>query len=116
MSDQFTKRQRQALVEAFKLVKGQLKPHSYESAEKFICCALDRLATKGRVSDEISNLAQQRVIEPRLEGELTLESWLGAKGVNPWVYPNMRELMHNHRQQWLDLLIKEFSDLAEVTL
>ena len=54
-------------------------------------------------------LAKAIVME-RLEGRNSLESWLKKQGfffpTNP--SPELEQKLHNHRLQWLDLLIAEF--------
>lgn len=111
---QFSAVECKRLVHAFRLAKGRLHPRGHESPKKFICCALDSLSSQGKIERRISDLAQKKVIKPRLEGKFTLESWLVERGVRPWECANPRKLMHIHRQQWLDMLIAEFTELAKV--
>ena len=50
------------------------------------------------------------IVEERLEGRLSLESWLKKRGFPiPEVFPpELEQKLRNHRLQWLDLLIAEF--------
>ena len=53
-------------------------------------------------------LAKAIVME-RLEGQLSLESWLKYQGFFfPKLTPEVEQKLRNHRLQWLDLLIAEF--------
>ena len=54
-------------------------------------------------------LAKAIVME-RLEGQLSLESWLKYQGFffPTKLTPEVEQKLRNHRLQWLDLLIAEF--------
>ena len=114
MSTKFTKRQRQELTHAFKLVKKNLLAH--HSDLRYICLVLGSLSDRGEISKRVSNMAQLKVIHCRLEGWSSLEAWLRHKGVEVGMlcarlgHFAINKMLYTHRQQWLDLLIAEFSE------
>lgn len=113
MSIKFTKRQRQELTHAFKLVKENLLAQDPDL--RYICIVLDSLWERGEISKRVTRMAQLKVIHSRLEGWSSLEAWLRHKGVEMDML-RMRlgfavnEMLYTHRKQWLDLLIAEFSE------
>ena len=46
----------------------------------------------------------------RLQGHRQLESWLQSQGffIPTEPGPKLEQKLHNHRMQWLDMLIAEF--------
>lgn len=78
--------------------------------EKFICIAIMTAATHAK---RITNGDIDRcrlMIESRLGGKDTLESWLVLKGCLPmdgWTHAD-KDRVQQHRHAWLDMLIAEF--------
>ena len=77
----------------------------------YICAALGWTlphGTLGYPEDyKAFDLARSIVME-RLEGQPSLESWLKYQGFCTKLTPEVEQKLHNHRLQWLDLLIAEF--------
>ena len=50
------------------------------------------------------------IVMDRLEGQNSLESWLKKQGFffSTKLSPEVEQKLHNHRLQWLNLLIAEF--------
>jgi hypothetical protein len=119
MKAKFTKRQCRQLVDAFRKTRAVIEPMSDRpNHHAFICLALEDLADEGEITDETALLAQTEVIEARLNGAYTLNTWLVRQGAvderEARNDPEHHSRVNQHRLAWLDLLIKEFSDLAEV--
>ncbi len=114
MSAKFTKRQRQELTHAFKLVKKNLR--AQHASLRYICLVLDSLWARGEINKRVSDMAQLKVIHSRLDGWSSLERWLRHKGVEMDMlrvrlgHFAVNEMLCTHRKQWLDLLIAEFSE------
>lgn len=78
--------------------------------EKFICIAIMTAAT---VTKRITSADIDRcrlMIESRLEGTDTMESWLVNKGCIPsngWTTAD-KDRVQQHRHAWLDMMIAEF--------
>lgn len=72
----------------------------------YICLALRNACKKKEISTELFNSCFS-IISNRLNGSLTLKTWLWARGI--FVEDITNVLMQKHRHAWLDLLIKEFS-------
>ena len=101
--------ERQVVADTFKKAKVIFEKSRYQ----YICTAL-----RGALPDyylEASeeyrayNLAKA-IVEERLEGRLSLESWLKKRGfpIPEDPPPELEQKLRNHRLQWLDLLIAEF--------
>ena len=79
----------------------------------YICTALGWTlphGTLGYPEDyKAFDLARSIVME-RLEGQISLESWLKYQGFffPKVISPEVEQKLRNHRLQWLDLLIAEF--------
>ena len=101
----YTPYQRQRIAAAFKAAREVFK----DCTCQYICTSLRWACTYGKLNYEDSKLAQEVVMQ-RLEGRNSLESWLKKQGfflpTNP--SPELEQKLHNHRLQWLNLLIAEF--------
>ena len=101
--------EREIVADIFKKAKAILE----QGHCTHICAALGWTlphGTLGYPKDyKAFELARSIVIE-RLEGQLSLESWLKKQGffipTNP--SPELARKLRNHRLQWLNLLIAEF--------
>ena len=79
----------------------------------YICTALRwtlPLAYSGNREERRAYKLAESIVMERLEGQLSLESWLKYQG---FFFPEVISLeveqkLRNHRLQWLDLLIAEF--------
>lgn len=80
--------------------------------EKFICLAIGTAASHSKRITDNDVERCVRIIESRLEGETTFESWLQLKGCvhRNWALVNYatRQRVQQHRHAWLDMLIAEF--------
>ena len=74
---------------------------------KHICIAIDKAASKRKITVKTRD-ACRKVIASRLGNNLTFEGWLIRKNVS--ITEAGTPKMQSHRQAWLDLLIKEFSE------
>lgn len=78
---------------------------------QYICTALYWTLPSGYSSEEyrIHYLAKS-VVRERLEGARQLESWLSKQGffIPREPTPELKQKLHNHRLQWLNMLIAEF--------
>lgn len=101
--------EREAVANVFKKAKAIFE----EGRCEYICMAL-RWAFRYTYPEDSEEyraykLAKSIVME-RLEGQNSLESWLNNQGffipTNP--SPELEQKLHNHRLQWLNLLIAEF--------
>ena len=79
----------------------------------YICTALGWTLPHGVPGESEEYLAcklTKAIVMERLEGQLSLESWLKKQGFffprNPT--PELEQKLRNHRLQWLNLLIAEF--------
>ena len=72
-----------------------------------ICMAIDEAAIKRKITVKTRD-ACRKVIASRLGNNLTFEGWLIRKNVS--ITEAGTPKMQAHRQAWLDLLIKEFSE------
>ena len=84
-----------------------------ENRYQYICTALRGTLTHNypEAPEEYQGYKLAKaIVEERLEGRLSLESWLKKRGfpipVDP--PPELEQKLRNHRLQWLDLLIAEF--------
>ena len=101
--------ERQAVADTFKRAKAVFE----EGRCTYICTALGWTVRRSHLEDSEEyrayRLAKTIVME-RLEGRNSLESWLKKQGfffpTGP--SPELERKLHNHRLQWLDLLIAEF--------
>ncbi len=103
--------------EVFKLAKQQLATTYGETGyynragkEQFICVAIHTASahTKRITDEDIERCID--IVEARLGGSHTLESWLVDKGCLPcngWTTAD-RDRAQQHRHAWLDMLIAEF--------
>ena len=103
--------EREIVANIFKKAKAIFE----EGRCDYICTALgwtfSRSLTYSEDSEEYRayKLAKAIVME-RLEGQISLESWLRSKGffLPTSSSPELEQKLRNHRLQWLDLLIAEF--------
>ena len=102
--------ERQVVADTFKKAKAIFER---SNCVYYICTAL-RWTLPDRVLEDSEEyraykLAKAIVME-RLEGQNSLESWLKKKGffLPRCPTPELLQKLHNHRLQWLDLLIAEF--------
>ena len=108
----FTARECHQMVHALRLAKRRIESH----AGRFICLALDSLVLHGEIQRRTANLLQE-IIMGRISPYPSLDTWVAVNagveparlGSKPFV-----EDVRQHRVKWIDLLIKEFTDLAKV--
>lgn len=108
----FTARECRQMVRALRLVKERIE----SSAGRFICLTLDSLVLQGEIQRRTANLLQEMVME-RISPYPTLDTWIAANTrVEPsrFVSKAFVEGVRQHRVKWIDLLIKEFTDLAKM--
>ena len=72
-----------------------------------ICIALFFASNRRKITVKVRKHCQE-IITQRLDRQPTFESWLISVGVKNTEITHQR--MQAHRQAWLDLLIKEFSE------
>lgn len=83
-----------------------------EGQEKFICIAIMTAAshTKRITKDDIDRC--RLMIEKRLGGNETIETWLQDRGFLPFQWGLVdhatKDRIQQHRHAWLDMLIAEF--------
>jgi hypothetical protein len=107
-------------AEVFKRAKEHLAKDFTEvcntGKNKFICIAI---ITASAYSKRLTGSDIERctdIVESRLEGEYTLESWLESKGcVGNYLTHDRatKDRMQEHRHAWLDLLIAEFESKGD---
>ena len=101
--------ERQVVADTFKKAKVIFE----ESRYQYICTALRGTLTYNcpEAPEEYQGYKLAKaIVEERLEGRLSLESWLKKKGfsIPEVILPELEQKLRNHRLQWLDLLIAEF--------
>ena len=101
--------EREIVAKTFKKAKA-----IFEKGEcTYICTALGWTLPHG-VSGEPEEYRAfkltKAIVMERLEGQLSLESWLKKQGFffPRVISPEVEQKLRNHRLQWLDLLIAEF--------
>ena len=84
-------------------------------AGRFICLTLDSLVLQGEIQRRTANLLQEMIMG-RIHPYGSLDSWIAANtNVGPAKFSRaFIEAARQHRIKWIDLLIKEFTDLAKV--
>lgn len=100
----YTKAQRMAIADAFRAAKKVLwdgKGYLPRDKQRYICLAITMSPGMGDYTPA------KKIISERLGKHSYLGQWLIAQGV-PRVLQTDRR-MQQHRQDWLDLLIREFS-------
>ena len=108
----FTARECRQMVHALRLVKGRIE----NRAGRFICLTLDSFVLQGEIQERTSNLLQEMVME-RISPYPSLDTWVAVNAVvEPARFGSKAfvEDVRQHRVKWIDLLIKEFTDLAKV--
>ena len=101
--------ERKLVADTFKKAKAIFEQGRCE----YICTALSwtlpRIYPEDSEEYKAFNLAKVIVME-RLEGRNSLESWLKQQGffIPTEPGPELEQKLHNHRLQWLNLLIAEF--------
>ena len=104
-----TSYEREIIADIFKKAKAIFEKGGCD----YICTALRWTLPHGVSEDpekyRAYKLAKATVME-RLEGQLSLESWLKYQGFfnHTKLTPEVEQKLRNHRLQWLDLLIAEF--------
>ena len=101
--------ERQGVADTFKKAKVIFEKSRYQ----YICTALRGTLTYNcpEAPEEYrAYKLAKAIVEERLEGRLSLESWLKKRGffIPDDPPPELEQKLHNHRLQWLDLLIAEF--------
>ena len=100
---------RQVVADTFKKAKIVFEENRYQ----YICTAL-RWTLPSNYSEAFEEYQGYKlakaIVEERLEGRLSLESWLKKRGffIPGEIPPELEQKLRNHRLQWLDLLIAEF--------
>lgn len=108
----FTARECRQMVHALRLVKRRIESR----AGRFICLTLDSLVAQSEIQLRTAGLLREMIME-RISPYPTLDTWIAA---NTRVEPSRCgskasvEDVRQHRVKWIDLLIKEFTDLAKV--
>ena len=108
----FTARECRQMVRALQLAKGRIE----NRAGRFICLALDSLVVGGEIQRRTANLLQEMVME-RISPYPTLDTWVAVNagvGLARFGSKAFVEDVRQHRVKWIDLLIREFTDLAKV--
>ena len=101
--------ERQVVADTFKKAKVIFEKNRYQ----YICTALRGTLTynypEAPEEYQAYKLAKA-IVKKRLEGRLSLESWLKKRGfpIPDVLSPELEQKLRNHRLQWLDLLIAEF--------
>ena len=101
--------ERQVVADTFKKAKVIFEKSRYQ----YICTALRGTLTYNypEAPEEYQGYKLAKaIVEERLEGRLSLESWLKKRGffIPEDPTPELLQKLRNHRLQWLDLLITEF--------
>jgi ribosomal protein L16/L10AE len=106
--------------EVFKRAKQHLAKNFTEMCntgkEKFICIAIYTAAGHSkRVTDRDVERCRN-IVESRLEGKETIESWLVTQGCVPehnLCDRSTKDRIQAHRHAWLDMLIAEFESKGD---
>jgi hypothetical protein len=99
--------------EVFKRTKQHLAKDwaSAQTKDRFICLAISIAAAhSGRLTNKDVERCTE-IVESRLQGLYTLESWLESRGcLNNYFLCDLgtKNRIQEHRHAWLDLLIAEF--------
>ena len=101
--------ERQVVADTFKKAKVIFEENRYQ----YICTALRGTLTYNcpEAPEEYQGYKLAKaIVKKRLEGRLSLESWLKKRGfpIPEVIPPELEQKLRNHRLQWLDLLIAEF--------
>jgi hypothetical protein len=101
------KTSRAKIASAFKVAlahmwdgKDGLQLMNSETLDKYICHGLERVYKNG-------GKAAIKIINDRLDGSMTLETWLASEGYTDSYYNTKK--MQITRKAWLESLIEEFS-------
>ncbi len=127
MSCKYTLEERAGIVRAFEAAKSALWDGTGSWAwgygpggkviEKYICNCIAKTNRWNVNENEFryGNMAKQ-IVQERLGDHYSFERWLGANGVSSSksVGYNNPKMMQAHRKAWLDLLIKEFSEVRTI--
>ena len=108
----FTARECRQMVHALKLAKKRIE----DRAGRFICLTLDSLVLHGEIQQRTANLLQEMIMG-RISPYPSLDTWVAVNAeVEPARFGSKQfvEDVRQHRVKWIDLLIKEFSDLVKV--
>ena len=101
--------ERQVVADTFKKAKIIFE----ENRHQYICTALRGPLTYNcpeALEEYQGYKLAKAIVEERLEGRLSLESWLKKRGfpIPDVLSPELEQKLRNHRLQWLDLMIAEF--------
>ena len=101
--------EREIVAKAFKKAKIIFEENRYQ----YICTALRWTLPFNYMEAHEEHRGYKlakAIVEERLEGQLSLESWLKKRGfpIPKDPPPELEQKLRNHRLQWLDLLIAEF--------
>ena len=108
----FTARECRQMVHALRLAKRRIESRT----GRFICLTLDSLVLHGEIQQRTADLLREMVME-RISPYPSLDTWIAANTrVEPSRFGSKAfvEDVRQHRVKWIDLLIKEFTDLAKV--
>ncbi len=105
------------LSEVFRHAKCELwKGHGEQYQPRFICHAINRLFCRHPLHDD-SIYEAKRVIAQLLDGHITLDDWLIAKGhAKPHEIITKRgrdERLQATRHAWLDHLIQHYESIGQ---
>ena len=84
--------------------------------EKFICIAIYTAAAHTKRITDRDVERCRKIVESRLEGKETIESWLVTRGCIPEYSicdRAIKDRIQQHRHAWLDLLIAEFESKGD---
>lgn len=106
----FTARECRQMVHALQLAKRRIESR----AGRFICLTLDSLVVQGEIQQRTANLLQEMIMG-RIHPYRSLDIWISANtNAGPAKFSKaFIEAARQHRIKWIDLLIKEFTDLAK---
>lgn len=108
----FTARECRQMVHALRLAKRRIESR----AGRFICLTLDSLVVQSEIQQRTANLLQEMIMG-RIHPYGSLDTWIAANTrMEPSRFGSKAfvEDVCQHRVKWIDLLIKEFTDLAKV--
>lgn len=122
MKAKFTAQQCRQMAHALRFARAEIQRRAQPNndSQHFICLVLDGLVTSKKITEDTALMLQDKVIMKRLAPSSSLGRWLQERG---YVEANFsyradmaetRKAINKHRIAWLDLLIKEFSELAKV--
>ena len=108
----FTARECRQMVHALRLAKRRIEIR----ADRFICLTLDSLVLHGEIQWRTANLLRE-IISVRISPYPSLDTWVAVNAGVEYARFGSKQFVEDvrqHRVKWIDLLIKEFTDLAKV--